>query len=75
MKERQKNCFIKVRRFIFICIRIYEQTIAFKGRHKSKQYNKQKPRKWGFKNFALCDSIAGFLLMYGELLILFLGRY
>uniref|UniRef100_A0A1A9ZJA0 DDE_Tnp_1_7 domain-containing protein n=1 Tax=Glossina pallidipes TaxID=7398 RepID=A0A1A9ZJA0_GLOPL len=28
---------------------IDEMTIPFKGRHRGKQYNKSKPKKWGFK--------------------------
>ena len=32
-----------------------EMTTPFKGRHRAKQYNKDKPAKWGFKSFALCD--------------------
>jgi hypothetical protein len=80
-EERRKDPFIKIRPLLtelsasssaafnhFQALAIDEQTIAFKGTHKAKQYNKQKPQKWGFKNFALCESRTGFLLsfrMYG----------
>lgn len=33
-----------------------EQMIAFKGRHRLKQYMKNKPKKWDYKAFVLCDS-------------------
>ena len=32
-----------------------EQIIPFKGRHSLKVYVKNKPKKWGYKVFALCD--------------------
>jgi hypothetical protein len=76
-EERRKDPFIKIRPFLeelcasfsaaftpFQALSIDEQTIAFKGRHKAKQYNKQKPQKWGFKNFAVYDSRTGFLLPF-----------
>ncbi len=37
-----------------------EQTIPFKGKQtRMRQYNKYKPNKWSFKNFALCASDTG----------------
>ena len=33
-----------------------ERMIRFKGRHAMKVYLKNKPVKWGFKSYALCDS-------------------
>ena len=33
-----------------------ERMIRFKGRHSMKVYVKNKPVKWGFKTYALCDS-------------------
>ncbi|XP_049946503.1 piggyBac transposable element-derived protein 3-like [Schistocerca serialis cubense] len=33
-----------------------EQMIPFKGRHTLKNYVKNKPKKWGYKAFVLCDS-------------------
>jgi hypothetical protein len=33
-----------------------EQMIPFKGKHKLKNYIKNKPKKWGYKAFVLCDS-------------------
>ena len=35
---------------------IDEQIVPFKGRHSSKQYMPNKPKKWGFKLFVLADS-------------------
>jgi hypothetical protein len=76
-EERRKDCFTKLRPFLTELSASFssafvpsqpvvsdEQTIAFKGRYKAKQYNKQKPHKWGFKKFALCDSTTGFLLSF-----------
>jgi hypothetical protein len=34
--------------------------IAFKGRHKAKQYLPSKPIKWGLKVWMRCDSLSGF---------------
>ncbi|XP_065315047.1 piggyBac transposable element-derived protein 3-like [Gordionus sp. m RMFG-2023] len=33
-----------------------EQVVPFKGQSKMKQYNPQKPKKWGFKFFLLCGN-------------------
>ena len=33
-----------------------EQIIPFKGKHSLKVYMQNKPKKWGYKVFALCDS-------------------
>ena len=38
-------------------VSIDERMIRFKGRHSMKVYIKDKPTKWGFKVFALCDSM------------------
>jgi hypothetical protein len=76
-EEKRKDPFIKVRPLLTeLCasfsaaffpeqaLSIDEQTIAFKGRHKAKQYNKQKPHRWGFRKFAaslpLIESIERF---------------
>lgn len=40
---------------------IDEMSIAFKGRHKCKCYNPNKPHKWHFKAFCLNDSSCGYL--------------
>jgi len=40
---------------------IDESVIAFKGRHKLKQYLPMKPNKWGFKVFLLCNSLSGYV--------------
>ncbi len=39
-----------------------ELLIAFKGSMHFKQYISLKPRKWGIKAFALCDSQTGYIL-------------
>jgi hypothetical protein len=39
-----------------------EITTAFKGRHRAKQCNKDKPSKWGFKSFALCCAATGYVI-------------
>nr|XP_023668316.1 piggyBac transposable element-derived protein 4-like [Paramormyrops kingsleyae] len=41
-------------------ITIDERMVASKGRHRMKQYMKDKPTKWGFKLFALADSQTGY---------------
>ena len=40
---------------------IDEMCIFFKGRHKCKCYNPNKPNKWHFKFYCLCDAITGYL--------------
>ena len=45
-----------------------ELCIGFKGRHKCKCYNKDKPNKWRFKAFCVNDSVTGCLFdfyLYG----------
>ncbi|CAG9327672.1 unnamed protein product [Blepharisma stoltei] len=42
-------------------ISIDESMIQFKGRHQAIQYMPAKPIKWGFKVFALCDSVSGYM--------------
>jgi len=45
-----------------------ELCIGFKGRHKCKCYNKDKPNKWRFKAFCVNDSVTGYLFdfyLYG----------
>ena len=44
-------------------VRVDEQIIPFKDRHSLKVYVKNKPKKWGYKVFALCDS-SGVLLNF-----------
>jgi len=44
-------------------VRVDEQIIPFKDRHSLKVYVKNKPKKWGYKVFALCDS-SGILLNF-----------
>lgn len=41
-------------------ISIDEQCIPFKGRHKCRCYNPNKPVKWHFKVFALNDAVSGY---------------
>ncbi len=44
---------------------IDEQTIPFKGKQsRMKMYNKAKPKKWGFKVYALCCSSTGLILNF-----------
>ena len=43
----------------FLCID--ESMILFKGRRKLKQYMPDKPNKWRFKIFLLCDSMEGYV--------------
>ena len=40
---------------------IDEMTIFFKGRHRCKCYNPNKPNKWHFKAYCLNDSVTGYL--------------
>nr|XP_034321557.1 piggyBac transposable element-derived protein 4-like isoform X2 [Crassostrea gigas] len=49
---------------------IDEGMIAYKGRHKAKQYIPSKPTKWGLKVWLRCDSLTGFC----HQLDLYLGR-
>ena len=41
-----------------------ETMIAFRGRHYSRIYMPQKPTKYGFKCFLLCDSESGYMLQW-----------
>lgn len=43
---------------------IDEQIIPFQGRHRSIQYMKDKPERWGFKNFVLCDAESTYALAF-----------
>ena len=43
---------------------INNSVISFKGRHKLKQYLPNKPTKWGFKVFLLCDSFQGYVYKF-----------
>jgi hypothetical protein len=43
------------------CLNIDEMCIFFKGRHKCKCYNPNKPNKWHLKAFCLNDSQTGYL--------------
>ncbi len=44
---------------------IDEQTIPYKGKQsRMKMYNKAKPKKWGFKVYALCCSTSGLILNF-----------
>lgn len=47
-----------------------EGMIAYKGRHKAKQYIPSKPTRWGLKGWLRCDSLTGFC----HQLDLYLGR-
>jgi len=40
--------------------RIDEMAIAFKGRHRCKRYNPNKPDKWHLKSYCLNDSETGY---------------
>ena len=40
---------------------IDKHMIKFKGKSSMKQYIKNKPIKWGFKVWQLCDSLSGYL--------------
>jgi hypothetical protein len=51
---------------------IDEQTIPYKGKEsKMKQYNKAKPKKWGFKVYALCAADTGLIHNF----YLYTGRF
>ena len=41
-------------------VSVDERMIRFKGRHSMKVYIKDKPTKWGFKVFSLCDSLSSY---------------
>ena len=41
---------------------IDESMIGFRGRHSLKQYMPNKPTKYGFKAFLLCESVSGYCL-------------
>jgi hypothetical protein len=43
---------------------IDEQIIPFQGRHRSIQFMKDKPARWGFKNFVLCDAESTYALAF-----------
>jgi hypothetical protein len=43
---------------------IDEQIIPFQGRHRSIQFMKHKPARWGFKNFVLCDAESTYALAF-----------
>ena len=43
---------------------IDEQIIPFQGRHRSIQFMKGKPARWGFKNFVLCDAESTYALAF-----------
>jgi hypothetical protein len=45
-------------------ISIDEQCLPFKGRHKAKQYNKNKPNKWHLKLYCMNCSKTGYLLNF-----------
>lgn len=40
---------------------IDEMTVPFKGRHRARVYNPNKPNKWGLKAFCLNDAVTGYL--------------
>ena len=42
-------------------ISINDHMIRFKGRNVMKMYIKNKPTKWGFKSFSLCDSLTKYI--------------
>ena len=52
-------------------IAIDEQMIPFKGRHVSKQYNPLKPTRFGFKVWALSDSVSGYTRVFS----VYLGKH
>lgn len=45
-------------------ISIDEMTTPFKGRCKAKQYNPNKPNKWGLKDFAICCARTGYCIFF-----------
>ena len=45
-------------------ISLDEMTTPFKGKSRAKQYNPNKPNKWGFKDFALCEAMTGYCLYF-----------
>lgn len=45
-------------------VTVDESMIAFKGRHKSKVYVKNKPTKWGFKAWSLASSKTGYIIHF-----------
>ena len=38
--------------------------IAYLGRHTAVQFMKDKPARWGFKNFVLCDATSTYVLNF-----------
>lgn len=52
-----KNNFRKLQKEEHLCVD--EQIIPFKGKSVMKQHMPQKPNRWGYKMFLLCDSISG----------------
>lgn len=46
----------------YLCID--ESTLPLRGRHKLKQFNPNKPNKWGFKVFLLCGSASCYIYSY-----------
>ncbi|XP_037042056.1 piggyBac transposable element-derived protein 4-like [Bradysia coprophila] len=45
-------------------VTIDESMIPFKGRYTLKQYMPNKPIKWGYKVWCLCDSYTGFVIAF-----------
>ena len=60
LTELKNRCLMHFIPYQKICID--EQCIPFKGRHKARQYNKDKPDKRHFKVFCLNDSYTGYLI-------------
>lgn len=49
---------------MYQCVGIDEMCIPWKGRHRAKLYNPNKPEKWHFKVFALNCAITGYLYTF-----------
>lgn len=47
-------------------VTVDESMIPFKGRYALKQYMPNKPVKWGYKVWCLCDSYTGLLIFYSS---------
>lgn len=56
MAKRSQKYFLPYRE-----ISVDEMVVFYKGRHRCRCYNPQKPCKWHFKIYALCDSKTGYL--------------
>jgi hypothetical protein len=75
--EKKKDAFWQLKPFIkalqksflmyYVCelaISLDEMTTPFKGRNRAKQFNPNKPDKWGYKDFAICEAETGYCAFF-----------